>query len=51
MTAPADAAAVCSACQMPAVLTERGWEHAEAADAVFCAILSGAAWTSKEDAS
>jgi len=41
MSAPGIAAArhVCSACGLPAVFRGGRWEHAEAADAVFCSIF------------
>lgn len=29
----------CSVCRMPAVLRDGRWEHAEAADAVFCTLV------------
>lgn len=42
-TGPGDAGAVlaarCDKCQMPAVLVRGIWQHSEAADAVFCAVL------------
>ncbi|HEV2243540.1 MAG TPA: hypothetical protein VGR98_21015 [Streptosporangiaceae bacterium] len=37
--AEAGGLAVCDLCGMPAVLTENGWMHGEAADTVFCALI------------
>ena len=34
---------VCDRCSMPAVQVDGVWQHAEAADAAFCAIVMGGA--------
>lgn len=38
-----DVPAVCDRCSMPAVQINGVWQHAEAADTVFCAIVMGGA--------
>lgn len=35
--------AVCDRCSMPAIQIDGVWQHAEAADAVFCAVVMGGA--------
>ena len=35
--------AVCDRCSMPVIQVDGVWQHAEAADTVFCAVVMGGA--------
>ena len=40
---------VCDQCHLPAVRTLHGWQHASAADAVFCGLIFGTASPGQDD--